>query len=80
MRKIKVIGCFNCPYMKLRLIEGTEKMFCEHPSFIMDGVVNIEAKSDLHPDDDKDPESLIPAWCPLEFDIPVFPCNPCGTK
>lgn len=79
MRKIKVIGCFNCPYMKPRLVEGAEKMFCEHPSFIMDGV-NTEIKSNLHPDEDKDPESLIPAWCPLEFDTSVLPCNPCGAK
>lgn len=73
-RKIRVVGCLNCPYFRDRytMSLGGEpevleevKARCGHPSFKRD----IKLKESL-----LDLPNIIPVWCPLEFET----CDVCA--
>lgn len=73
-RKIRVVGCLNCPYFRDRhtvsfgvkpeVLEEV-KARCGHPSFKRDAPLREEFLSG---------PSYIPDWCPLEFET----CNTCA--
>lgn len=73
-RKIRVVGCLNCPYFRdrhtmrlggeLEVIEEV-KARCGHPSFKGNAPLEEEFVGN---------HLYIPDWCPLEFEI----CNVCA--
>lgn len=83
-RKIKVVGCLNCPYHTATekvLNEETKERgrveFCMHPSF--ECTIPMDKK---HIEDMKSGKKPImgaqyfPEWCPLEMESCVCCCNP----
>ena len=73
-RKIRVVGCLNCPYFRDRhaMSLGGEpqvleevKARCGHPSFKRDALIREEHVGNPY---------YVPYWCPLEFET----CNTCA--
>ena len=68
MKKIKVSGCLNCPYMEKTSNYGKESIIeCKHHSFINCGgdfpVIKEEIIKNFS---DGNPGDKYPDWCPLE--------------
>ena len=80
-RKIKVVGCLNCPYLyKQKLTEGKYVYKCHHPSFQV-GVPQIPfgQVEDLGIEMDEPtmmPYSSFPDWCPLDVETCISCYNP----
>lgn len=83
-RKIKVVGCLNCPYHtggEKVINEETKELgrveFCKHPSFECAIPIDKECidrlKSGLP---QRMTYSCFPNWCPLEMESCVCCCNP----
>ena len=83
-RKIKVVGCLNCPYhtgVEKVINEETKELgrveVCVHPSF--ECVIPMDNE---HIEDMKSGKkqtmavSYFPNWCPLEVESHVCCCNP----
>lgn len=73
-RRIRVIGCMNCPYCDefvnecLPLNEQRLEMKCTHPSFKRHIHIDQSFKVGFRPD-----VGFIPDWCPLEMES--FMCS-----
>jgi hypothetical protein len=83
-RKIKVVGCLNCPYLfKQELTDMKYAWKCHHPSFQGSPMIpfkNVEGLGSNMDSPMEFPNSSFPDWCPLEVDMYVCSCNPLGTK
>ena len=80
-RKIKVVGCLNCPYLFKQELPDNKYIYkCHHPSFQL-GSPQIPFKfvEDLGAEMDEPtmfPTSSFPEWCLLEIESVVCCCNP----
>ena len=81
-RKIKVVGCLNCPYRKeiRNLIDNVPQVIneCRHPSFNHKPKLNNEYIENLKEGKEHSMvrNSYTPDWCPLEIESYVCCCNP----
>ena len=82
-RKIKVVGCLNCPYcgMRMRVINQTKEVecinICLHPSFETALPIDSECIEDMKSGKRQVMRtSYFPEWCPLEIESYVCCCNP----
>ena len=80
-RKIRVVGCLNCPYYTPKRtinwkgeseIQKTKEAHCHHPSFKHS--VDILPKEGFLYSAPGYPPYFIPDWCPLEFET----CDVCA--
>ena len=84
MRKIKVSGCLNCPYLikfESSALIGNTKTYtysCAHPSFKFGKNSQIEYKYIENMEDGKEEcyTQYCPNWCPLEIDYIPVNCSP----
>lgn len=83
-RKIKVVGCLNCPYhaMRMRVInqetnEVERTDICKHPSFETALPIDGECIEDMKSGKRQVMRtSYFPDWCPLEIEGYVCCCTP----
>lgn len=71
-RKIRVVGCVNCPYYSPKRVINKMEAKCNHPSFRHS--IEFLHKGGICESLPGDPPNFIPDWCPLEFEI----CNVCA--
>lgn len=71
-RKIKVVGCLNCPYLLKQQISDNKHLYsCTHPSFIDSPIVPTNIVENIGKESEH--EGMIkfdtfPGWCPLDTD------------
>lgn len=77
-RKIKVVGCLNCPYYaeftdaSLPLEEQEDIRQCTHPSFKRSPMINGEYVTDLQDSRERRMSvRFMPDWCPLDIDSAI---------
>lgn len=83
-RKIKVVGCLNCPYhiATEKVINDETKELgrvdcCSHPSFECAIPIEKECIDRLSSGlPQRMAYSYFPEWCPLEMESVVCYCNP----
>lgn len=80
-RKIKVVGCLNCPYLFKQNLPDNKYIYkCHHPSFQLGSPqIPFKVVEDLGAEMDEPtmfPTSSFTEWCPLEYESVVCCCNP----
>ena len=80
-RKIKVVGCLNCPYVfRQSLSDKAYAYKCLHPSFNQGSpIIPINTVESVGENIDKVVgwgDSTFPSWCPLECDSPICTSTP----
>lgn len=83
-KKIKVVGCLNCPYhaLRMRVInqetgETERANICKHPSFECAIPIDNEHIEDMQSGKKQIMGTrYFPDWCPLETEGLICCCNP----
>lgn len=78
-RKIKVVGCMNCPYLVKKYLPDNKYVYkCKHHSFHRSLIIptgTVENLGDEYLYDGMIKYSPFPEWCPLEVESYVCSCN-----
>lgn len=78
-RKIKVVGCMNCPYLVKKYLPDNKYVYkCKHHSFCRSLIIptgTVENLGDEYLYDGMIKYSPFPEWCPLEVEPYVCSCN-----
>lgn len=70
MKKIRVSGCANCPYMRMRSVkDGNYEANCLHPSFSDNPLCHTPPVSEYL---DITKFRRTPDWCPLDNDNEAY--------
>ncbi len=78
-RKIKVVGCMNCPYLVKKYLPDNKYVYkCKHHSFHRTPIIptgTVENLGGEHLYDGMIKFYPFPEWCPLEVESYVCSCN-----